>query len=89
MDTATVIDLGRQAMWTIALVSAPLLLVALAVGLFIGIIQAATSINEMTLSFIPKLIAMALALLLFGSWMLVTLVDFTRSIFERIPTLFV
>jgi flagellar biosynthetic protein FliQ len=89
MDTATVIDLGRQAMWTIALVSAPLLLVALAVGLFIGIIQAATSINEMTLSFIPKLIAMALALLLFGSWMLVTLVDFTRSIFQRIPALFV
>jgi flagellar biosynthesis protein FliQ len=89
MDTATVIDLGRQALWTIALVSAPLLLVALAVGLFIGIIQAATSINEMTLSFIPKLIAMALALLLFGSWMLVTLVDFMRSIFERIPTLFV
>ena len=89
MDTATVIDLGRQALWTIALVSAPLLLVALAVGLVIGIIQAATSINEMTLSFIPKLISMALALLLFGSWMLVTLVDFTRSIFERIPTLFV
>lgn len=89
MDTATVIDLGRQAMWTIALVSAPLLLVALAVGLFIGIIQAATSINEMTLSFIPKLIAEALALLLFGGWMLNTLVDFTRSIFERIPTLFI
>ena len=88
MDTATVIDLGRQALWTIALVSAPLLLVALAVGLVIGILQAATSINEMTLSFIPKIIAMALALLLFGSWMLVTLVDFTRSIFERIPTLF-
>jgi flagellar biosynthetic protein FliQ len=89
MDTATVIDLSRHAMWTIALVSAPLLVVALAVGLVIGIIQAATSINEMTLSFIPKLIAMALALLLFGSWMLVTLVDFTRSIFERIPTLFI
>ena len=88
MDTAMVIDLGRQALWTIALVSAPLLLVALGVGLLIGIIQAATSINEMTLSFIPKLIVMALALLLFGSWMLGTLVDFTRSIFERIPTLF-
>jgi flagellar biosynthetic protein FliQ len=75
-------------MWTIALVSAPLLLVALAVGLIIGIIQAATSINEMTLSFIPKLIAEALALLLFGGWMLTTLVDFTRNIFQRIPTLF-
>jgi flagellar biosynthetic protein FliQ len=70
-------------------VSAPLLVVALAVGLVIGIIQAATSINEMTLSFIPKLIAEALALLLFGGWMLNTLVDFTRSIFERIPTLFI
>jgi flagellar biosynthetic protein FliQ len=88
MDTAMVIDIGRQAMWTIALVSAPLLLVALGVGLFIGIIQAATSINEMTLSFIPKLVVMALALMLFGSWMLGTLVDFTRSIFERIPALF-
>ena len=89
MDTATVIDLSRHALWTIALVSAPLLVVALAVGLVIGIIQAATSINEMTLSFIPKLIAEALALLLFGGWMLTTLVDFTRSIFERIPTLFI
>ena len=89
MDIAAVVDLGHQALWMIVLISAPLLGVSLAVGLFIGIIQAATSINEMTLSFIPKLIAMALALLLFGSWMLVTLVDFTRSIFERIPTLFV
>lgn len=88
MDTSTVIDLSRHALWTVALVSAPLLLVALAVGLIIGIFQAATSINEMTLSFIPKLIAEALALLIFGGWMLTTLVDFTRSIFERIPTLF-
>ena len=89
MDISTVIELGHQALWMTVLISAPLLGVALAVGLFIGIIQAATSINEMTLSFIPKIIAMALALMLFGSWMLVTLVDFTRSIFERIPTLFV
>ena len=88
MDTARVIDLSRQALWTAMLVCAPLLLVALAVGLFIGIIQAATSINESTLSFIPKLIVMGLALLAFGSWQLVTLIDFTRSIFQRIPTLF-
>ena len=88
MDTAMVIDLCRQALWTAVLVSAPLLGVALGVGLFIGIIQAATSINESTLSFIPKLISFALALLVFGSWQLVTLVDFTRSIFQRIPTLF-
>jgi flagellar biosynthetic protein FliQ len=88
MDTAMVIDLGRHALWTAVLVCAPLLGVALAVGVFIGVIQAATSINEMTLSFIPKLIALSLALLLFGSWQLVTLVDFTRAIFQRIPTLF-
>jgi flagellar biosynthetic protein FliQ len=88
MDTAMVIDLARQALWTSMLVCAPLLVVALAVGLIIGIIQAATSINESTLSFIPKLFALALALLLFGSWQLVTLIDFTRSIFQRIPTLF-
>jgi flagellar biosynthetic protein FliQ len=88
MDTAMVVDLARQALWVTMIVSAPLLGVALAVGLFIGIIQAATSINEMTLSFIPKLIALGLALLIFGSWQLVTLVDFTRSIFQRIPALF-
>ena len=88
MDTAMVIDLGRHALWTAVLVCAPLLVLALAVGLFIGIIQAATSVNESTLSFIPKLIALALGLLTFGSWQLVTLIDFTRSIFQRIPTLF-
>ena len=88
MDTAMVIDLGRQALWVSMLVCAPLLVVALAVGLIIGIIQAATSINESTLSFIPKLLVMGVALLTFGSWQLVTLVDFTRSIFQRIPTLF-
>ncbi|MFY9184758.1 MAG: flagellar biosynthesis protein FliQ [Limnohabitans sp.] len=88
MDTAMVIELGRHALWTAVLVCAPLLGVALAVGLVIGIIQAATSINEMTLSFIPKLIALALALLIFGSWQLVTLIDFTRAIFQRIPALF-
>jgi flagellar biosynthesis protein FliQ len=88
MDTAMVVDLARQALWVTMIVSAPLLGVALGVGLFIGIIQAATSINEMTLSFIPKLVALGLALLIFGAWQLVTLVDFTRSIFQRIPALF-
>lgn len=88
MDTAMVLDLGRQALWTAVLVSAPLMVVALGVGVLIGIVQAATSINEMTLSFIPKLLALALTLLAFGSWQLVTMVDFMRSIFQRIPTLF-
>ncbi len=88
MDSAMVVDIGRQALWATLLVSAPLLGVALAVGLVIGIVQAATSINEMTLSFIPKVIAMGLAILLFGSWMLGTMVEFTRAIFQRIPALF-
>ena len=88
MDSAMVVDIGRQALLATLLVSAPLLGVALIVGLVIGIIQAATSINEMTLSFIPKLIAIGLSLLLFGNWMLGALVDFTRGIFQRIPGLF-
>ena len=58
MEVATVVDLGRSALWAIVLISSPLLLVALGVGLFIGVIQAATSINEATVSFIPKLAAM-------------------------------
>jgi flagellar biosynthesis protein FliQ len=58
MDTAAVVDLGRYALWMTALISAPLLGTALGVGLIIGILQAATSINEMTLSFIPKLVAL-------------------------------
>ncbi len=88
MDVSTVVDLGRQALWISVLISAPLLGVALIVGLVIGVLQAATSINEMTLSFIPKLMALALALAIFGGWQLVTLVDFARSVFQRIPTLF-
>ena len=88
MDTATVIELARHALWMTVLVSAPMLVVALVVGVVVGIFQAATSINEMTLSFIPKLLAMALALVLFGGWQLSMLVDFARVMFERIPLLF-
>jgi flagellar biosynthetic protein FliQ len=62
MDTSTVVDLGRQALWMTVIISAPLLGIALAVGLVIGILQAATSINEMTLSFIPKLAALAITI---------------------------
>ena len=88
MDTAAVVDLGRQALWITMLVSAPLLGISLIVGVVIGILQAATSINEMTLSFIPKLTALGLTLSLVGSWQLATLVDYTRGIFQRIPGLF-
>jgi len=88
MDITTVVDLGQQALWITVLISLPLLGVALAFGLIIGIVQAATSVNESTLSFIPKLAAMALSLALFGNWQIATLVDYTRSLFQRIPGLF-
>ena len=88
MEIATVVDLGRSALWATLIISAPLLAVALGVGLFIGVIQAATSIYEMTLSFIPKLVIMGVALALFGGWQLSMLVDYTRDIYKRIPALF-
>lgn len=88
MDTAFVIEMGREALWVAVLISGPLLGIALIVGLLIGIIQAATSINEMTLSFIPKLAALVLVLAIVGSWQVSVLTDFTERIFERIPTLF-
>jgi flagellar biosynthetic protein FliQ len=88
MDIAAVIDISRQALWMVVLISAPLLVVSLVVGLVIGIIQAATSINEATLSFIPKLAALAITLALVGGWQLATLVDYTRSLYQRIPSLF-
>ena len=88
MDTSAVIDLAREAFWITMLVSAPVLLVVLVVGLGVGLIQAATSINEMTLSFIPKLVASAVAILLFGHWQLQILTDYIRTVFQRIPGLF-
>jgi len=88
MDTSTVIDLGRQAVWMTILIASPLLAVGMLVGVVVGVLQAATSINEMTLSFIPKLVAMALGIGLFGHWQLGMLIDYGRKIFERIPGLF-
>jgi flagellar biosynthetic protein FliQ len=88
MDTSSVIDLAREAMWVTIMVSAPLLAVVLVIGVLIGIVQAATSINEMTLSFIPKLIGLALAIVICGNWQIAVLVDYARGMFQRIPTLF-
>jgi len=87
MTPEMVLDIGRDALWVIALLSAPMLLSALAVGLFVGMIQAATQIQEMTLTFIPKLIVLALALLIAGPWMLAVLTDFTTGLFQSIPEL--
>ncbi len=85
MTQDTVMTLAAQAMWVTILLSAPLLLSALAVGLLVGMFQAATQINEMTLSFIPKLGILVIALLIFGPWMLSTLVEFTQQLFTSIP----
>lgn len=87
MSPDTILDLTRQAMVIILMLSMPILLTALAVGLLIGMFQAATQINEMTLSFIPKLFAVVLAILLAGPWMLHLLADFTTNLFHRIPGL--
>jgi flagellar biosynthetic protein FliQ len=85
MTPETVMTMGRTAMEVTLMVSAPLLLVALVVGLIISIFQAATQINEATLSFIPKLIAVFVALVVAGPWMLSTMLDYMRQVFTGIP----
>ena len=80
-----VLDIGREALLVTATIAGPMLLVALVIGLLIGIVQAATSINEMTLSFIPKLACLVLVLYLFGSWQITVLTDFASRLIERIP----
>jgi flagellar biosynthesis protein FliQ len=87
MNPETVMAVGQRALEVTLLLSAPLLLIALADGLLIGIFQAATQINEMTLSFIPKLLAMTATLVIAGPWMLKLIVDYTRELFQSIPQL--
>jgi flagellar biosynthesis protein FliQ len=79
------IGVAQQAMWVLALLSAPILIPALIAGIILGMIQAATSINEQTLSFVPKLLVVGATLAIFGSAMMMLLADFTREIFARIP----
>jgi flagellar biosynthetic protein FliQ len=79
--------MGQKAMEVTLMISAPLLLVALLTGLLVSIFQAATQINEMTLSFIPKLLALFAALVLAGPWMLSVMIDYMRQVLEGIPAL--
>ncbi|WP_114954197.1 flagellar biosynthetic protein FliQ [Sphingosinicella terrae] len=81
------IGVAQQALWILALASAPILIPALLVGLLLGMVQAATSINEATLTFVPKLIVVGICLALFGTAILMLLVDFTQDVFARIPEL--
>ena len=87
MTPETVLTIAQRALEMTLLLAAPLLLVALVVGLLVGIVQAATQINEMTLSFIPKVLGMATALVIAGPWMLKELVGYTRTLIESIPSL--
>lgn len=85
MTPEYVIEVGKQAVFVLLLVSAPLLLAALITGLLVSIFQAATSINEATLSFIPKLVAMFVTLIFAGPWMLEIMTDYMRRLFESLP----
>ncbi len=87
MTPETVITIGQQALWVTMLLAAPLLLSALAVGLLVGMFQAATQINEMTLSFIPKLLVLVAALVVAGPWMLSIIVNYTQRMMQQIPSL--
>lgn len=80
-----VMEIGRQAMEVMLVVSAPLLLAALISGLIVSIFQAATQINEQTLSFIPKLVVTFITLIIAGPWMLQIMVDYIRRVLESIP----
>lgn len=84
MSSEFIIGLAGQAVFTVLKVSAPMLLIGLVVGLIVSIFQATTQIQEQTLAFVPKIVAVLVALLLFGPWILTTLVDFTSNIFNNL-----
>ena len=87
MTPESVMTLGRNAMEVCLMVAAPMLLVALIIGLIVSIFQAATQINEATLSFIPKLVGIFVALVLAGPWMLAVMLDYMHQVFAGIPGL--
>lgn len=87
MTDATVMEIAHRSLMLAITVSAPVLGFGLAIGLVISVFQAATQIHEMSLTFIPKLIGIGLALVIFGQWMLKQVIDFTSGLFQSIPTL--
>ena len=87
MDAEYFLTVANQTLWVLALASAPILVPALLAGLILGMVQAATSINEQTLSFVPKLIVVGVSLVIFGGLIIGLLSDFTIGMFERIPDL--
>jgi flagellar biosynthetic protein FliQ len=87
MTPESVMTMGRHAMEVTMMVAAPMLLVALIIGLAVSIFQAATQINEMTLSFIPKMVGIFVALIIAGPWMLSILLDYMRYMFTNVPNM--
>jgi flagellar biosynthetic protein FliQ len=87
MTPETVMTIGTRALEITLMLAAPLLLAALVTGLLVGVFQAATQVNEMTLSFIPKLLAIAAAIAFAGPWMIRLIVDYTRQLIQSIPAL--
>ena len=87
MTDTTVINIALQTMVVALKLSAPILVTSLVIGFTISLFQSMTQIQEFTLAFVPKLVGVGVALLLSGSWMLQTLVDFTRDLFEMVPSL--
>lgn len=87
MTPTAVIEIGRQAVEVTLLISAPLFIAALVTGLLISIFQAATQINESTLSFVPKLIVLFITLIVAGPWILTTMTDYMRRLYGSIPTI--
>ncbi len=87
MTPENVMDLAHKTLMVTSLIAAPLLLIALITGLAIGMLQAATQINESTLSFIPKLLMLVLTLFVAGPWILRVLIDFTRDLYANIPAM--
>ena len=85
MSPDLILEIGREALWIATLLAAPILLTALGIGLLVGIIQAATQIQEMTLSFIPKLIGVAASIVIAGPWMLALVTDWVTEFLQRIP----
>ncbi|WP_101843895.1 flagellar biosynthesis protein FliQ [Halobacillus sp. Marseille-P3879] len=87
MTTEMVLSFAKEGIYTVLLVSGPLLILALAVGLLVSIFQATTQIQEQTLAFIPKIVAVLIGMIFFGSWMLTTMVEFTVRVFENLNML--
>ena len=85
MDATQVFTAGQQGLWMLLMVAAPVLLVVLAVGLVVSVFQAATQINEATLSFVPKIVATVVVLAVAGPWMMTTLVEYLQRTLQSIP----